>query len=220
MADHLLRDVVRRRWYVLLAGLGATGLALLLLTQAAGTHHLRSELVFYAPGGRPGFVEDVPPGASLIPFVAAVDTRANEGGDLTFPSTRAQLPGWGLKSGTWTRIIDEGGQWTQSFSAPTIVVEAVDPDPDRAEQLFDQAVARVENAARTLQTEHGVPSQSRVMVTFGEVEHALVGPGPSQIARAAVVVLGIGLFSSVVLARTVDAMLPGTPTGRHRDGKR
>lgn len=212
----LFTEVARRRWYVLLGGFGATVLAIVLLGQMAGTHYVRGEVVFYAPGGRPGFTEDVPPGASLIPFVAAVDIRANEGVELTFPSTQAELPAAGVHSGTWARIVDTGGQWAQVHSAPTIVVEAVDPDPDRAERLFEETVTTVEIAATALQAERDVPSESQVRTTMGEPEHRYLGPTRTESAKASVVVLGMGLLTTVVLARIIDTvMLDRGQVARH-----
>lgn len=205
----LFSDVARRRWYVLLGGLGATVLAIFLLGQTSGTHYVRGEVVFFAPGGRPGFTEDVPPGASLIPFVAAVDIRANEGVELTLPSTRAELPAAGVQSGTWARIVDTGGQWAQVHSAPTIVVEAVDPDPDRAERLFEETVSKVEIAATTLQAERDVPGERHVRTTAGEPEHRYLGPTRTETAKASVVVFGMGLLTTIVLARVFDAVMLG-----------
>jgi hypothetical protein len=216
VADDRLSRVLRRRWYVVLCGAALTLVVGAFVWQSTGLHYHRAEVVFGTPGARAGFEGDLPVGGSMIPFAGAVGRLAGEGQGLTFPATRAELHASGVRSGTWIRLVDTGGQWTQVFSSPTLVVEAVDPDPARAEDMFAAALGRVEEATETLQADASVPVAERVVPVVQHEQTLYVGPSRWNVLRAMVVVLGLGAVLTVLAARGVDVVMG---RGRHRTAR-
>jgi hypothetical protein len=213
VADDRLSRVLRRRWYVVLCGAALTLVVGAFVWQSTGLHYHRAEVVFGMPGTRAGFEQDLPSGGSLIPFASAVGRLAGQDQGLVFPATRAELHASGVRSGTWIRLVDTGGQWTRSFSAPTLVVEAVDPDPARAEALFEAALGRVEDATVTLQDDASVAGAERVVPVVQHDQASYVGPNRSTTVRAMAVVLGLGAVLTLLAARGMDVVMG---RGRHR----
>lgn len=216
MTDDRLSRVLRRRWYVVLSGAAVTLIIGALVWQSTGLYYHRAEVVFGMEGARPGFEEDLSFGGSLIPFAGAVGRVAGQGQGLAFPATRAELHASGVRSGTWVRLVDTGGQWTQAFSSPTLVVEAVDPDPVRAQALFDAALERVEAATETLQRDASVAVAQRVVPVVQDEQTRYVGATRSSAARALIVVLGLGALVTVLVARGLEMVATGGRPWRSR----
>jgi hypothetical protein len=197
-----LGRVLQRRWYVVLGGAVITLLVCAMVGQSDGLHYRRAEVVFGASDAR-----------ELIPFAAAVGRLAGQNQGLAFPATRAELHASGVRSGSWIRLVDTGGQWTRINNSPTLIVEAVDPDPARATRLLDEALGRVEGAAAALQIDGSAPSAQRVVPTIQFEESHYVGATRFDAVRAVVVVVGLGMLLTVLAARVVDMVHMG---GRYR----
>jgi hypothetical protein len=197
-----LGRILQRRWYVVLCGAVITLLVCALVGPSDGLHYRRAEVVFGDPDAR-----------ELIPFAAAVGRLAGQNQGPTFPATRAELHAAGVRSGSWVRLVDTGGQWTQINNSPTLIVEAVDPDPAQATRLLDEALKRVEGAAAALQIDGSVPLAQRVEPTIQLEESHYVGATRFDAVRAVVVVLGLGMLLTVLAARVVDMVQQG---GRYR----
>jgi hypothetical protein len=204
-ADRLSR-VLHRRWYVVVCGAVFTLLMGAVVWHSGGLHYQRAEVVFGPLGTRAGFEEDLPPGGSLIPFAGAVARLAGQDQGLTYPATRAELYASGIRSGTWIRLVDTGGQWTRIHAEPKLIVEAVDPDPARTEELFAAALQRVEDATDTLQVNAAVPVGERIDAAVQHEETHYVGASRLDAARATIVVLALGTVLTVLAARGVDTV--------------
>jgi hypothetical protein len=152
------RAVLRRSWYVVLAGVVCTLAASALVQRAPGIYHQQVDVVFTWPQ---------PPGngentlqygtATLINTAGVVSTivaGSTEGGQVV--ADTATAVGEGIKHGYTVRLPNAGGQWAYNFEDPVLRIESVGSSPLEVTATTARAVAKVRSALLTLQREEHV----------------------------------------------------------------
>ncbi|MER1997067.1 MAG: hypothetical protein ABTA24_11310 [Arthrobacter sp.] len=223
MTPAQLQSVLRRRWYVLLAGLCCTGLAFVFLSQSAPVYAAQSDLVFLEPGtpGQGRTLTGTEP-QTLIDFTAIVERQYLAGTKTSkLASPTASLFGTGIREGTSVGMLDTGGQWLSSFSRPVLSVQAAAPTPEKVAAEIDRVHAEVREVSDALQLEAGARPDALITVERAPEELIITSFGKTRMGEAkALLVLGVaGVGLSCAAAAAADA-LAGRRTrsgGRHRE---
>ena len=209
MSRHAGRGVQRRRWTVLALGLVVTCVALVLASRQPGVHWARSEVSFSPPPQLGGWSGELGPDASVVPFAAVVQRAITDPGQQTFSSDEAPLHGV-VTHGTSVRLANDGGQWVNAFNRPTLIVEVVDPDPDRANAMLAEMEEQIVEVAVALQDDEAVPSSGRITASVDQTELVHATASRSDLARAWVVIVGAGGIMTLATAQAVAS----APAGR------
>ncbi len=217
MTPAQLLSVLRRRWYVLLAGLCCTGLAFVFLSQSAPVYAAQSDLVFLEPGtpGQGRTLTGTEP-QTLIDFTAIVERQYLAGTKTSkLASPTASLFGTGIREGTSVGMLDTGGQWLSSFSRPVLSVQAAAPTPEKVAAEIDRVHAEVREVSDALQLEAGARPDALITVERAPEDLIITSFGKTRMGEAkALLVLAItGLGLSCAAAAAADA-LAGRRTGR------
>lgn len=221
MARGWSRHVVARRWYVCLLGLILTVGAMATVYRDPGVHWVRAEVTLTAPATIADALAAPDSGASLVPVTTVLEKVMDDDMPHAFVSDEAPFYA-AVGEGLSIRQLDTGGQWSRNFSAPTLIVEVVEPDPKEAQDVLLATVAEIEARTLGLQAALGLDQERHITVTVDDVRQAhLVASGPG-IARAWVVIGAVGLTASVVGSRLVDAIVrrrwPGAGPTAHASG--
>ena len=212
-----LFGALARRWYILLAGLGCTCAAFLLLGQSGTVYAAQSDYVFVVPGvpGESRQLTTAEP-QTLIDFTAIVERKVLTGttpAKLASPS--ASLFGTGIREGTSINMLDSGGQWVPSFSRPVLSVQVAAPSPAAVRDGMDAVLAEVRKVSTELQRESGAEPGSFITVERSPEDLNITSFGKTRTgevkAFAALAAAGLGL--SCAAAAAVDSAA-GRRTGR------
>ena len=222
MTPAQLLSVLRRRWYVLLAGLCCTGTAFVFLSQPAPVYAAQSDLVFMEPGvpGQGRTLTGTEP-QTLINFTAVVERQYLAGArSAKLASPTATLFGTGIREGTSIGMLDTGGQWLSSFSRPVLSVQAAAPAPEQVAAEIDRVHAEVRAVSDALQREAGARPDALITVERAPEELIITSFGKTRMGEAkALLVLALtGLGLSCAAAAAADALAARRArTGRHRE---
>ncbi|WP_404321495.1 hypothetical protein [Arthrobacter luteolus] len=219
-----LLATLRRRWYVLLAGLCCTGLAYWGLSQSAPVYAAQSDFVFAEPGlpGQGRSLTGTEP-QTLIDFTAIVERKVLAGATSTkLASPTASLFGTGIRQGTSISMLDTGGQWLSSFSRPVLSVQVAAPSPEEVSAEMERVLLEVRAVSEALQADAGAAPSSMISVERAPEDLIITSFGKTKMGEAkALAVLSVtGLGLSCAAAAATDAMaLRRARTGRrHRSG--
>lgn len=198
---------LRRRWYVVGAGLAATATLALHVHTQPGTYWAQTDLVFLQPQSAryPNSIEET---SNSVIATAGLVAATIEGADArpTTASSGTTLAGEGIKQGYAIRLPDSGGQWAHNFARPILDIQIIDPDRARVTRTQDQLIARVTDVLSQLQAADGVPRHDRITVS--------PAPGSVQIyhlrgqpLRATAAASAVGLICTVVGTVLLDELL-------------
>lgn len=195
-----------RWWPVFGLGVLLTSLALVLVARDASVHWARAEVTLTTTAALSAPGTELGPGASLIPMTTVLERVLDDDMPHAFVSDEAPFYGV-VDRGLSVRQVDTGGQWVQNFSSPTLIVEVVDPSAQRVEDRLGETVERVEATLTVLQQARESGPDERITAVVDEVRRAHLALPRSELARAAVMVLAIGLTVSVVACYAVDSVV-------------
>ncbi len=192
-----LLAIVWRRWYVTLAGVLITGLALLGLAQASPVYLSQVTVVLLPPvaSGTNGLGTA---SGSLIDM-AGVVARAMGGGDSQAVSDDVTLAGEGRRDGYLVRQPNDGGQWNYAFSEPQLSVQAVGATPAEAEATMNKALDTIDATLTRLQDAEGVRPANRIRTELVPSTPQLREVGGNSSRALAATVLAGGLGTLLVL---------------------
>ena len=218
MTPAQLSAVLRRRWYVIFAGLCCTGLAFWGLSQSAAVYAAQSDLVFLEPGlpGESRTLTGTGP-QTLIDFTAIVERKVLAGAHTAkLASPTASLFGTGIREGTSIGMLDTGGQWLSSFSRPVLSVQVAAASPEKVSAEMDRVLAEVRAVSDALQSDAGAGPETWISVERAPEELIIFSFGKTRMgetkALAVLALTGFGLSCSA--AAGIDAHLA------RRDGSR
>ncbi|MGW9402487.1 hypothetical protein ACWGQ2_00790 [Arthrobacter sp. NPDC055585] len=205
-----LLGVLRRRWYVWLAGLCCTGIAFGFLSQSAPVYAAQSDLVFQEPGvpGQSRTLTGTEP-QTLIDFAAVVERKYLAGTKTAkLASPTASLFGTGIREGTSVGMLDTGGQWLSSFSRPVLSVQAAAPTPEKVSAEIARVHAEVQAVSDALQLEAGAQPEALITVERAPEDLIITSFGKTRMgeAKALLVLLVTGLGLSCAAAAAADAL--------------
>ncbi|MBK4348509.1 hypothetical protein [Lacisediminihabitans changchengi] len=199
-AAQLIR-VVLRRWYVVIAVLILTAVAVVAAGRVSGVYSTQLDVVFVAPSKTNSLEVSAD---SLVQFAAVIERRVN-GADAVAPlSGGSTLYGEGIRSGWAITLPNSGGQWQTNFNQAALSIEVVDSTPERVRTIANDLSAKVSALALQEQVDQGVAPISRV-TTLESPANPVVSyiEGRSSRAKIGIIALGVGLalFLSVVTDR-------------------
>jgi len=226
-AVQLLR-VLRRRWYVLLAGLCCTGFAFLSLGTSPAVYAAQADLVFMEPAvpGQSRTLTGAEP-QTLIDFTAIVERKYLAGAkSAKLASPTASLFGTGIRRGTSVGMLDTGGQWLSSFNRPVLSVQAAGPSPEVVSAEIDRVHNEVSALSDDLQLAGGAGPAELITVERAPEDLIINSFGKTRMGEAkALIVLALtGTGLSCAAAAGTDALaarsarsLRTRGRGRHRE---
>jgi hypothetical protein len=203
--------ILVRRWYVVLLGLLMTCAGCVVAAPGQHVYSARASVVFLWPGSGPVSRTDDTAVPALVNFAAmvrlalpALSEGASDGGAFG-----GSLVGAEVRQGYIIVLPNSGGQWSQSYNEPMLAIEAVDVDPQGAENRLTSIMRQIDETAAELQSRLDVPSSERVTTTAGTANIDLVDGGVNAGTRVrGVSALGaLGAFSTVVAAVAADRAL-------------
>lgn len=193
-----------RWWPVFGVGVLLTALALLVVSRDTAVHWARAEVTLATTATLSNPSMELGPGASLIPMTTVLERALADDMPHAFVSDEAPFYGV-VDQGLSVRQLDTGGQWVHNFSAPTLIVEVVDPSAQRVEDRLGETVEQVQETLTTIQGIREYDQDEHITAVVDEVRRAHLALPRSELARAAVMVLAVGLTVSVVGCYAVDA---------------
>lgn len=158
--------ILRRRWYVVIAGLICSVAALLVFSESERVYFAQTDVVFQAPGAptvagvNNGFSE------SLSFFAGIVERAVNNGSEsVRLASPTATLYGIGVHRGKSVVLADRGGQWVHIFDRPVLSIQVADSSPERVAAVMAATISEIAATAESIQSTSGAPSDTRITVT-------------------------------------------------------
>ncbi|MGT2463867.1 hypothetical protein [Sinomonas atrocyanea] len=200
-----------RRWYIVLLGLMMTCAGCLAAAPGQHVYSARASVVFLWPGSGPVSRTDDTAVPALVNFAAmvrlalpALSEGASDGGAFG-----GSLVGAEVRRGYIIVLPNSGGQWSQSYNQPMLAIEAVDVDPQAAENQLTAIMRQIDETTAELQERLAIPPAERVTTTAGTANIDLVDGGVNAGTRVrGVSALGVlGAFSTIVSAVLADRAL-------------
>jgi hypothetical protein len=137
---------------LLIAGVGASGLAAFQVGSASGAYVGKVEVAVHPPPTPTIANPLTTPSANAVRFAGLIAEAATNGEEV--PRVTAQditLADQGMRHATLISLVNLGGQWANDFSRPFIRIEAVDTTPGAVRDRLQEGLSRVVRAMDHLQ---------------------------------------------------------------------
>lgn len=160
-----------------------------------------------------------PLGGDVIPLAGVLEKLVNTGSKVPpAVSPDASIIDRGIYDGVVANVPDYGGQWSENYTNPIIVVQAAGPDPEVVARRIEAKTTSIDALLTSLQEQAGVPIDSRATsLALPPTPVAVQATGnPSRALIAAVALSALGLvivpFAADRLAAAYRRMRrPGMP---------
>lgn len=204
MTRSQLIAILFRRWYVLVAVLMCTVIAIILAGRAQSVYYTEVDVVFLPPADAVSSNALEGRQESLIHF-AAIMERDYNGGEVAprLSSSTATLYGAGVRQGQSVLLPNVGGQWQISFDRPVLAVEVVDSSQERVLAKLRDVLQRLDSLVVEQQQKSGVAA-ARYIKTELAPKAAVVQKISGSPIRATIGLLILGLCLSISAAVLVD----------------
>lgn len=199
--------VVRRRWYLVAAGVLLTAAVAALVLGRSGVYVTRVDVVLLPPPSAAGAPEVVGSSEDLIAAAGLLERLVNAGRE-TNAATSQQVPleGTGVRDGVLVTLPNNGGQWDYNFTSPMLSLQVAGPSRDAVLRDRAEAVRDINRTLAELQREQGAPA-SRMLTTHVVPEDAQVAHVTGHPARAAGATAVVGLAVTLLLTVLADHLL-------------
>jgi hypothetical protein len=198
---------LRRRWYVVLAGLLVTLLVCASETRAHGVFWTQVDVVFLIPPSThaPNTLEAS--SSSLISTAGIVAIRVNQGKRATpLSSANVSLVGEGIFDGRSVQLPNTGGQWADNFSRPVLDVQVTGATYAAVKAELAATLADIQSELDRLQIAAGADQFNRITTQSAPTTPEILVI-PPQRRRAVAATLAVGTLLTLVGAVTVDGVL-------------
>lgn len=205
-----VRGALRRRWYLLVAGLVLTGgLVALVLTRLGPTHEIKSSVLLLPPPvSVVGYPNPEAPGNPFLrldgmdPVVSVLITQ------LTSERMSDQLLA-GSTEGDYQVVEDPLSQ------APIIVITATAKTDQEAEAILDRVTAQAPQSLESLQVDAGVLPRTRISLVdlVRDDSATVVWKG---LVRLVILIVAVGLGGTLLFIGFVDAVARSRQESRRR----
>lgn len=212
-----IMETIARRWYVFAAVLLCAVFFVLAAARVDGVYSVRVSLVFLPPTMATEDTNTLRWSSESLVDYAGVIEREYNGNDAhaPFASTDATLAGGGIRAGTRVFLPNAGGQWSNSFRDPVLVVESVHPEREEAVANLDRVVAEVRAIAEARQLDAGADRESLITLLVSDPAAGVrYWSGSTIRAAAAIMLLGVGVGAAATVV--VDRMLSRSRAARPR----
>lgn len=201
-----LLQILRTRWYVLLAALVVTGVIGFLFARDGGLYVTRTVVTLEVPDAAPWVEEGGSKDSGVITLAAIIAQQVNGGREpVNYSSADAPYYGAGVRQGVKVGLPDTGGQWGVTYMRAAIEVNVVSPDYSWVHDNQQAALAEVLAAADAHQS--GIAAASRIRVAVQPltttIEHVV--PSRLSLVLAAGALAAVGLLVGGWAAVTVDS---------------
>jgi hypothetical protein len=200
---------IRRRWYLLIAGLIATAAVGVLAYQQTDPSYQRSASELLVPGS-----QTVPEGGNPFLYLGGlaqasdVLVRALGARDLQGP-IQSEFPGTSV-------IIDRD----VSTSGPIIILTIEGKDDSAVREVFQRMLAAAPDTLSALQSQASVPRAAQITILPITIDVESTTDDKGRLQSAAVVIAG-GLVGTILVVALVDGLIlsmrrrrRGKPAGR------
>ena len=200
-----LIDLLRRRWYIVLAGLIVALSIAYVVGSRPGVYSSRVEVVLMPPASAMETdVALINTSEAMIAAAGLVERTINAEADTrSLTSQNVTLVGAGIRRGTIIMQPNAGGQWDYNFTSPALIVEVAGPSRVEVIDRRTDAVARINTVLDDLQVSENVRVAQRITTRIlpdsPRVTYATGYP-----TRAAVGVVALGFLLTVLAAVLVD----------------
>lgn len=152
-----------RRWYIAVAGILCTALAIMAVRTQPPVYYSRVLVYFLAPASaaNPNVLSTT--SLSLVSAAGVVGKRVNGNTQLSkTASADVTLVGRGILDGTAVMLPDHGGQWSADYDTQALDVQVAAATPDEVRARQSELFARIDAELESLQDEFRVPPVSRI----------------------------------------------------------
>lgn len=190
-----------RRWPVLIIGALVTCGFGLLAIRDNGVYWTRTDVILLSPKSWYPNRLQLSPWEVTKATGAVVKRVVGDSTTIKYASPDVTMIGTSnVREGVWIRQEDDGGQWSVGLTSPVIIVEAVAPTAQRAEELRQAAIEQIAHTLQRMQKEWGADPNLLVASTEAPTTAVTYYVTGSRIrALAMTAALGIGLTVGVVL---------------------
>lgn len=156
MTMYELFGLVKRRWYIYVAGLLVVIATVMWLGATPRIFTATAELEFVQPRTLPDDLVNEDQRDTLIKFAGAVAHKYDEEHpNLKLSSPSASIFGNGLREGVTVQLAAVGNQWTTSFVRPVIQIQVASSNGDFVLPRIHEAASAVDAISVAMQQEAG-----------------------------------------------------------------
>jgi hypothetical protein len=196
-----LMAVLRRRWYVTVAGLMVALVMVGVVHSLPGTYSSQVDVLFLQPDDGNTY-RVVTPG--LIGLAGVVGQMANGGQDqVQTVSDDVLLAEEGVEHGYSVRLPNSGGQWANNFERPLLDVQVTGDSPQEVRARLDVVLGKIDADLMDLQDRAKVDPRYRVTTRLSPLSPPVLHNSGSRV-RALAGSLLLGIILTLTLAVAVD----------------
>lgn len=214
----ILRHVLIRRWYIVVAVMLCMVPILYDATNSTGVYYSRVEVMFLPPPSKVGGNALKSEAVTTVMYAAIVERGFNGNvGGQRLKTTDAPLYATGLRNGHSVFLPNSGGQWQMNFDDPEIIVEVVSESRETVVAEMQRIVDRLQQSAHVQQQSIGVLPEAYITTELSPSEPGVMYVGIRK-SRELAALLGLTVALAVGLPLFGDRLLSGI--SRRRAGKK
>lgn len=156
-------SALRRRWYVVVAGLLCMTIALVLIHQQKPVYFSRTSVYFLAPASTlyPNVLRTT--SLDIVATAGVVAKLINGTAEQTkVASTEVTLVGRGVRDGSSIALPDNGGQWSVSYNVQALDIQVVAPTAEEVRARQSAIIAEINEKLTDLQNQANVSADDRI----------------------------------------------------------
>lgn len=203
-------------WVISVTGLLLTALAVLHVVQAPTVYWSQTDVVFLTPAAANRQNTLAVTQTDAIAMAGVIQRQVVGRAVARVASDDVSIVGQGLREGTWVRLVNSGGQWTNNFDQAVLDVQVVDRTAEAARARRNVAVEAISTALEQRQVAAGVSPDRRYSVLRSPSDPSVLAER-GRPTTAVLVTLLIGALGTVG-ARSLIHRRPQRPVSPAASG--